>query len=268
MRPINLLLFLICLVLVCTCTAFGKDDPRARKIMERVDDRDDGDNEISEMKMILIDKHGKKRIREMRNFVKDKGDDILKLMFFLSPADVRDTGFLTYDYDDYQRDDDQWLYLPALRKSKRIASTDKSGSFMGTDFSYADMTKPEIENYDYTLLKESKVRDKPVWVIKAVPRTQDVIDEYGYIRSVLFVQKDIDMVVRAVHWLDEGNKVKYMDMEVIENIEGIWVGTRNKMTTKRGKLMLHKTIFIKEKVRFNQGLDETFFSIRQMEKGI
>ena len=61
-------------------------------------------------------------------------------MFFLSPADVKDTGFLTYDYDEEGRDDDQWLYLPALKKTKRIASGDKSGSFMGSDFTYADMT--------------------------------------------------------------------------------------------------------------------------------
>ena len=261
-----LLTALILLSFFYSGVAFA-DDPKARAVMVKVDDRDDGDNEITRIKMIMIDKHGKERIRDMQSFIKDKGDDIYRLMFFISPADVKDTGFLTYDYDDYTKDDDQWLYLPALKKTKRISSSDKSGSFMGSDFSYADMTKHEVENYDYTLLKESQVRGHDVWVIKVIPRTEKVVEEYGYTQSVVFVRKDIDMVVRAVHWLDKRNKMKYMGIEKLEQINGIWVGTRVKMTTKRGKLTLHKTIFLKEKVEFNQNLDEKFFSIRQMEKG-
>ncbi|HAK59466.1 MAG TPA: outer membrane lipoprotein-sorting protein, partial [Nitrospiraceae bacterium] len=105
------------------------DDPKARAIMQKVDDRDDGDNGTSSLEMILIDKHGSKRIRKISGFMKDFGEDTYRLMFFLHPVDVKDTGFLTYDYDAADKDDDQWLYLPALRKTKRIASSDKSGSF-------------------------------------------------------------------------------------------------------------------------------------------
>ncbi len=103
--------------------------------MQAVDDRDDGDDGISDLEMTLIDKRGNKRVRKIRSFSKDFGEDDYQLMFFLSPADVKDTGFLTFDYDDDDRDDDQWLYLPALKKTKRIATGDKSGSFMGSDFS-------------------------------------------------------------------------------------------------------------------------------------
>jgi len=113
------------------------DDPRAREIMERVDARDDGDDQTSRLDMILIDKRENQRVRELLSFAKDVGEDTYTMLFFLSPADVKDTGFLTYDYDDESRDDDQWLFLPALRKTKRIASGDKSGSFMGSDFTYA-----------------------------------------------------------------------------------------------------------------------------------
>ena len=113
----------------------------AREIMQAVEDREDGDNRVADMSMVLIDKNGDTRTRAIRSFDKDKGEDNQRIMFFLSPADVKDTAFLTYDYDEYEKDDDQWLYLPALRKSKRIASSDKSGSFMGSDFSYSDMTR-------------------------------------------------------------------------------------------------------------------------------
>ena len=263
-------MILLCIIGICLIfpAKASAEDPKAREIMTKVHARNDGDNEITELKMILIDQQGKERVRDMKSYVKDKGEDTLRLMFFLSPADVKDTAFLTYDYDDPDKDDDQWLYLPALKKSKRIASSDKDNSFMGSDFSYADMTKPDIENYDYTIIKEDKVRGEDVWVIKAVPRTEKVVEEYGYTQSVAFVRKDIFMVVRAVHWVKEGNKLKYMDIESIKQIDGVWTPVKTEMTTKQGKLTLHKTILSRENIRFNQNLDENFFTIMQMEKGM
>ena len=89
-----------------------------REIMEKVNARDVGDSSSGEMEMILIDKKGKMRIRKLKTFGGKKGKDTLSLMFFISPADVKNTGFLTYDYKKSGKDDDQWLYLPALRNNK------------------------------------------------------------------------------------------------------------------------------------------------------
>ena len=244
------------------------DDPRAREIMTKVDSRDDGDNRISDMEMILIDKKGKKRVRKLKSFSKDKGEDTMGLMFFLHPADVKDTAFLTYDYDDGAKDDDQWLFLPALRKTKRIASGDKTGSFMGSDFSYADMTGRELENYDFTLLKESKVGDHEVWLIQSVPRNKEVIDRFGYTKSVSFVRKDNYVVIRAVNWVKVGKKLKYLDVKKLDLIEKIWVPIEIHMTTKRNKKTLHKTIMKFDNIRFNQNLEQNLFTVRQMEKGV
>jgi outer membrane lipoprotein-sorting protein len=258
---------LIFLFLVSPCPGWA-EDMNAREIMEKVDARDDGDNQVSDMEMILIDKNGKKRGRKIRAFGKDKGEDTLRLMFFLEPADVEDTAFLTYDYDQSDKDDDQWIYLPALRKTKRIATSDKSGSFMGSDFTYSDMTKRDLDDYDYTLLKEVKVRDADTWLIQAVPRSKEVIDRTGYTKSVLYVQKDNFMVIRGVHWVKKGNRLKYMDVKKLTLIDGIWVATEMHMTTKRGKSTLHKTIMTFANVKFNQDLKEDSFSIRRMEKGL
>jgi hypothetical protein len=137
-------------------TGVAADDPEARAIMEAVDARDDGDRQTADMEMVLIDKHGNQRVRRIKSFRMDRGEDDLRLMFFQHPADVKDTGFLTYDYDQADRDDDQWLYLPALRKTKRIASTDKSGSFMGSDLNYSDMTSRELDDYDYSFYDPPK----------------------------------------------------------------------------------------------------------------
>jgi hypothetical protein len=139
------------------------DDPRAREIMEKVEARDDGDNQTADMEMILIDKRGNQRVRKIATFSKDQGADELRLMFFEHPADVKDTSFLTYDYDEPDKDDDQWLYLPALRKTKRIASSDKSGSFMGSDLNYSDMTDRNLDDYDFTLKKEMDVKGVKTW---------------------------------------------------------------------------------------------------------
>ena len=241
---------------------------KARQIMEQVDARDDGDNQVSDMEMTLIDKNGKKRVRKIRAFTKDKGEDTLRLMFFIEPADVEDTAFLTYDYDQSDKDDDQWIYLPALRKTKRIATSDKSGSFMGSDFTYSDMTKRDLDDYDYTLLKEVKVRNTDAWLIQTVPRTKEVIVRTGYTKSVVYVRKDNFMVIRGVHWVKKGNRLKYMDIKELKMIDGIWVATEMHMTTKKGKSTLHKTIMTFANVRFNQDLKEDFFSIRRMEKGL
>ena len=244
------------------------DDPKAREIMTMVENRDDGDNRTAELEMILIDKNGKKRKRRLRSFVKDFGKDTYQLLFFIEPADVKNTGFLTYDYDDPDRDDDQWLYLPALRKTKRIASSDKSGSFMGSDFTYSDMTSRDIEDYDFRLLKEGEVRGKKVWIIESVPRERKTVNETGYTKSVVFVRQDNYVVVRAVHWVKDGNKLKYLDVKKLERIDGIWVGVEIHMTTKKGKKVLHKTILRNRNVRFNQDLDKGIFTTRRLEKGL
>jgi hypothetical protein len=257
----------IALVLVTgTAASVAADDPIAREIMEKVDARDDGDNRISDMYMTLIDKNSHERVREITSYIKDFGEDTYRILSFQSPADVQGTGFLTYDYDDSARDDDQWLYLPALRKTKRIASSDKSGSFMGSDFNYSDMTSRDLEDYDFTLLKEIALGEHQLWVIEAMPRGDDVIDETGYKKAMLLVRQDNYVVVRGVYWTRKGNRQKYYDMPGLEQIDGIWSPTRITMTTKTGKQVLHRTELAFDNIRYNQPLDESLFTVRQLER--
>jgi hypothetical protein len=269
-KALTCLLSLAALILVAALApSLGWcDDPAARGIMEKVDARDDGDNQTSDMEMILIDKRGKKRIRRLGVFSKDKGEDTLRLMFFLEPADVKDTAFLTWDYDDPDKDDDQWLYLPALRKTKRIASTDKSGSFMGSDLNYSDMTDRNLEDYDFTLKKEMDVKGVKAWLIESIPRSKKVIKETGYKKSLIFVRQDNYVVIRAVNWVKDGGYLKYVDVRRLELIDGIWVATETHVTKKKNKKTAHKTILRLNNVKFNQELDYELFSIRRMEKGL
>ena len=239
-----------------------------REIMEKVNARDEGDRSKGEMEMILLDKKGKKRIRKLKTFGGKKGKNTLSLMFFLSPADVKNTGFLTYDYNESGKDDDQWLYLPALRKTKRIAAGDKSGSFMGSDLNYSDMTTPDLDLYDYTLMKETEVRGKKVWQIKAVPKNKDEAEKSGYSKSVIFIRQDNYVMIRAVRWVHKKRRNKYLDVKKMEKIDGIWVSTEMHVTTKTGKKTLHKTILKQNNIRFKQNeVNADLFTVRRLEKG-
>lgn len=240
----------------------------ARSIMEQADARDDGDNQTADLEMTLIDHRGSERRRTIKLFSKDKGRDSLRMQFFLAPADVKDTGFLTYDYYGGDKDDDQWLYLPDMRKTKRIATSDKSSSFMGSDFSYADMTRRVLDEWSYKLLKEDLVNGQEVWIIEALPVSSTVEDRYGYKRSIVYVSKDNFLVVRAIHVLKSGNKVKYMEVKKLDKIDGIWVAVETWMKTTRNKRTLHRTVLKMDNILYNQELDESFFSVRQLEKGL
>jgi hypothetical protein len=241
--------------------------PSGREIMERVDARDDGDRSVQDLAMLLIDQNGGTRTRRLRLWRRDAGKDIQTILFFLAPADVKDTGFLTYDFADPDRDDDQWLYLPALKKSKRIATADKSGSFVGSDFSYADLTKRPLERYDYQLLQAGEQGGVPVWLVEAVPNHRAEIDETGYTKIRYTVRQDNAVVVGAVFTLRRGGREKHYTVTKLEQIDGIWVPTSMQMATTKGDVRLHETRLDLSHVRFGQPMDDARFSVRQLEKG-
>jgi outer membrane lipoprotein-sorting protein len=261
----TLLLALSLLGLPCTASSADID---GRWIMEQVDGRDDGDSQTSDTTMTLIDRNGNERVRRIKMFSKDQGKDTQRLQFFLSPADVKDTGFLTYDYYSGATDDDQWLYLPDLRRTKRIATSDKSSSFMGSDFSYADMTRRVLDEWNYTLLKEDMVGEHMVWLVEAVPVSEEVVERYGYTKSIVFVRQDNFMVIRAIHVLSEGGRVKYMEVNELREIDDIWVATEISMKTTKNKRVLHSTLLQLENITFNQEIDDDLFTVRRLEKGL
>ncbi|MDR2033452.1 MAG: outer membrane lipoprotein-sorting protein [Helicobacteraceae bacterium] len=250
------------------CAAAFADDPKAREIMQKVDARNDGDRMTARMEMILIDKNKNQRIRLLKQFRRYEGKDSYRAIFFLEPADVRNTGFLTYDYDDSDKDDDQWLYLPALKKSKRIASGDKSGSFMGSDFSYSDMADRELDDYDFKLIEERNVGEHKTWVIESVPRSQKAIDETGYTKSLLQIRQDNYVIIRAVNYETKQGRVKMLDVPKLELIDGIWQPLEMQMVSRQGKETLHSTILRFYDVKFNQEMPDDLFTLRHLESGL
>ena len=133
------------------------------------------------MKMVLRDRHGRESVRQMRFKVLEvSGDGDKSLFVFDRPRDVRGTALLTHSHINTR--DDQWLYLPALKRVKRINAAKRSGSFMGSEFSYEDMSSPEVEEYTYKY-----VRDEPCGELTCSVTEQFPLDrKSGYSRKVVW----------------------------------------------------------------------------------
>ena len=152
-------------------------------IAVEADQRDEGwgDSE-STMTMVLRNKHGQESVREMRNrSLEVDGDGDKSLIIFDQPKDVRGTALLTFSHKD--GNDDQWLYLPALKRVKRIASNNKSGPFMGSEFAYEDISSQEVEKYTYKFLREEPCGELNCFVIERYP----VDEKSGYTKQISWI---------------------------------------------------------------------------------
>lgn len=139
--------------------------------------------EESTMEMVLIDAYGAKTTRLMKGLVMEvDGDGDKSISIFLNPKDVKGTKMLTHTHK--EGDDDQWLYLPTVRRVKRISSSNKSSSFMGSEFSYEDLGSQEIEKYNYKWLRDIKVDGMEGWLLERIPKTKS-----GYSKMVMKVAK-------------------------------------------------------------------------------
>ena len=135
--------------------------------------------------MVLRDRQGRESIRQMRFKVLEvPGDGDKSLFVFDQPRDVQGTALLTHAHINTQ--DDQWLYLPALERVKRISASTRSGAFMGSEFSYEDMSSPEVDEYTYRYL-----RDEPCGELTCTVTEQFPLDEKsGYSRKVVWQDTD------------------------------------------------------------------------------
>ncbi|MDR2905730.1 MAG: outer membrane lipoprotein-sorting protein [Helicobacteraceae bacterium] len=250
-------------LLIAAAIASGNE---AYEIMKKADARDKGDLMSAETRMILIDAQNRERSRKMRQFKKIEGETTKRAIFFAEPVDVKDTSFLTFDHRN--KDDDQWLYLPSLRKTKRVAAADQSGSFMGSDFSYNDLTDRNLDDYDYALQGEREANGALCYVIEATPKNEKVIETTGYVKSLLLVRKDNFVIVRSVNYERKNGRAKFMDIPKLAKIDGVWQPLEMKMTTRQDKTTLHSTILYFDDVKFGRKLNDEIFTIRGIEKGI
>ena len=230
-------------------------------IIQKVYDRPQGEDMQSELTMTLINSRGDTRVRKIKQFIKDMGKVEKKIMFFVSPADVRNTSFMNWSYDEEGKDDDQWIYLPALRKIKRISSDSKSDYFMGSDFTYDDLGDRHPSEDTHKLLREETVNGEQCYVVESIPKDE----EYMYSRTVTWVIKDKWIGFKKEFYDEDGDLLKILTIKKYDKINGFWIITESEMNNIQKE---HQTNIQLINVKINSGIPDNKFTERMMRRGI
>ncbi|MFP3861121.1 MAG: outer membrane lipoprotein-sorting protein, partial [Bacteroidales bacterium] len=222
-----------------------------KEIIENVYNRDEGDDQEAKLTMTLINSRGNERVRELKQFYKDYGEEEKKIMFFLSPADVRNTSFMNWSYDDPTKDDDQWIYLPALKKVKRISSDNKDDYFMGSDFTYDDLGERHPEEDKHKLLRTETLNGEECYVVESTPKDSD----YMYSKVVTWVIKDKWIGLKKEFYDDDGDFLKTLRVKKYDKVQGFWTILHTEMENDQKN---HKTIMKFEDLEINTGISDSY----------
>ncbi|MGM0508084.1 MAG: outer membrane lipoprotein-sorting protein [Fusobacteriota bacterium] len=250
---------LVMLMMFLGTMSFGQDFT-GYDVMKKVYTREESNSQSANMKMILENKQGNQRIREIKQFKRDFGDVEKSIMFFISPADVRDTSFMNWTYDNEEKQDDQWIYLPALRRVRRISSDNKSDSFMGSDFSYDDLGKRNPVEDNHKILRSENLDGKNVYVIESIPKDKN----YIYSKTKSWVVKDEWIGLKKEFYDKSGKLLKILEVKETKKIDGIITITNSQMKDIQKN---HKTIMKLDGIDYGTQISENKFTERMMRRG-
>lgn len=235
----------------------------AREIIDKTNIMNLVDDMQAEMEMVMINKAGQKRVRELMSYSKkDKSDDIEKsIMRFLSPADVKGTGFLSIDNP--QGADEKYLYLPAMRRPRRLSSDERGGSFMGSDFSYEDISE-SVEDYIYTIIGTEEIDGQQVYIVESIPRTKEIEKDVEFARKISWVRKDNFVLIKAEFHDKKDEVLKRLNVLEIKQItEEVWMPVHLEMETyQKGS----RTSLKYKDIKVDTGLTDDYFSVRQLTR--
>lgn len=230
-------------------------------IMLNVYNRPTGDDMTANLTMTLENSRGDQRIREIKQFLKDMGNMDKTIMFFMSPADVKNTSFMNWSYDDENKSDDQWIYLPALKKVKRISSDSKSDYFMGSDFTYDDLGDRHPSQDTHTILKEETIDGVECYVVESIPKDE----EYMYSRTVTWVVKDKWIELKKEFYDEDDEFLKRLASKEYKEFGDVIIITN---VTMKNEQKNHKTEMKSSDVKINTGITDRQFTERMMKRGM
>lgn len=217
-----------------------------------------GDDMKARVSMVLINKEGRKRIRELTMLRKDyqEGGNQKYFMYFHKPLDIQNTTFMVYKYP--HKDDSRWIFIPAINLVKRIAANDKYSSFVGSDFSYEDISGRKPEEDIHTLLRKEELDGRSCFVIESIPR-----EASQYTKRISWID-EINFLPLKEEFYDKQNELyRLFDLPEIKNIDGIPTITRRVMkNVKTG----HRTEVTLQEVEYNVGIEDNIFSERYLRK--
>tara|TARA_B100000315_G_scaffold195807_2_gene186780 strand:- start:7605 stop:8378 length:774 start_codon:yes stop_codon:yes gene_type:complete len=236
-----------------------------REIMEKMDAQPEPETVISTSRMSLVKiRKGKerKRIREVKRHQKyyEEGEfDTKSMIRFLKPADVKGTGFLMWEYRDPEKEDNQWLYLPALKKVKQIAGNQKTESFMGSDFTYEDMEGRSIDEDTFTLLGEEVIFGESCYKVESVPIGEDE----SYTKRIVWISKE-NWTLRKVEYYDKRRNL-FKVLTVPEHHQDGDYWNVDKMIMENVQKS-HKTVLELSDVEYDREIKDSFFTERFLKR--
>lgn len=215
----------------------------------------------------LHNDRGDERVRESSTSTRlqDNGMDNQRLVLFQAPADVKGTSILLVEHS--KSDDDMWIYLPGLKKVRRLVASNKKDSFAGTDFSYGDVIGYSVDDWRHALAGEENVAGEPCYVVESMPATEAVKDTSGYSKRRSYVSKDHLVTLRMEAWDTEGQKLKeveYSNFQNVDPVHGKWwpmhASSRNLQTR-------HTTDVVFKDYKLDPSISQNVFTVRTLERG-
>ncbi|ACF13913.1 exporters of the RND superfamily-like protein [Chloroherpeton thalassium ATCC 35110] len=216
--------------------------------------------------LTIIGKRGEQRVRKMAMVSKlyDDGLTEKKLVKFNAPADVKGTGFLWFDYND--KSDDKWIYMTALRKTRRIISSENAKSFMGSEFSYADMSLPTVDDFSYKFLQAETVNGESCYALEIIPKTNGVAEDNGFSKKISYISKNDFVLRKAIYYNLAGEKEKIMRVKSIIEVDANNHKFKMKEMEMENLLSNRKSISRIEQIKFNPNVPDDYFTTRHLEK--
>ena len=264
--PLVVLLVLGAAALRPPAAAAQTPAPEAVEIMRRnfmASRVGDSDQQVT---ITLTNRAGQQRVRRLKGWsrLQANGIDNRRMVRYEAPADVAGTATLLVEHS--AGDDDIWLYLPALRRVRRLVASNKKESFLGTDFSYGDVIGQRVDDWRHSKLADETVDGQPCHVIESVPASPQVGDTTGYSREKQWIRKDNAVTVRAEFWDQAGQPLKratYADVRQVDAAQSRWQAMRLEAENLQTG---HRTVIQFDRYTANVGVPDEYFTTRYLER--
>ena len=236
-------------------------------VMKKADEVPSPKTSSSTATLTIHSKKGADRLREVIMKSKDYGDVTKEVIVFTTPKDVAGVGYLMFEYAEdangNKKDADNWLYMPAMKKTRRIASSgsESEGSFMGTDFTYQDMGERSLSKYDYNLLGEESVDGTPCYKVECISKAHTEKDP----RYITYISKD-GFIMYKCEFYDRQNQLhRVLTCSDFTTIKGYTTAQKMKMeNVQSGTWSLIET---KDITYDAEDIDDSLFTVAALEKG-
>ena len=195
------------------------------------------------------------RAGEAYNLLQPGGSKTYRLFRFNVPADIAGTAFLVHENE--PQENDMWMYLPSMAKTRRILAANKHESFMGSDFAYADLMTQLSSAFTHTLAASEPCGNARCYVLESTPKSAKTRDEIGYSKQIAYIRED-NFLTQRIRYFDAGaNEIKVQDVsdyQLVDKEKNHWIATRREMTTLRTQ---RKSVLRFDKLQANSGIDPT-----------